>query len=224
MRPPGFWDDGFPFGLYFLGKEGTIVEQHRINRAIRARSVRVIDESGKQIGIMDLERALSLAREQGLDLVEVAPQATPPVCRLMDYGKFRYLQKKKQQEAKKRQQVIEVKEIKLRPLIDKHDLEIKMRSVREFLSEGNKVKLNVFFRGREIAHPEIAEDLLRRVVEILGTKARVESPPVMDGKRMVMVLAPAMSKKGDSGNDGKEKVQVPVIVGNPGEKPVSQPP
>lgn len=174
-----------------------IAEQYRVNRAIRARSVRVIDENGKQIGIMNTEKALALAQERGVDLVEVSPAATPPVCRLMDYGKFRYLQKKKQQEAKKRQQVIEVKEIKLRPLIDRHDLENKLRSAREFLSEGNKVKFNVFFRGREIAHPEIAEELLRRIIENLGDKARVESPPALDGRRMVMVIAPSAGKKAE---------------------------
>jgi translation initiation factor IF-3 len=146
---------------------------------------------------MNTEKALALAQERGVDLVEVSPAATPPVCRLMDYGKFRYLQKKKQQEAKKRQQVIEVKEIKLRPLIDRHDLENKLRSAREFLSEGNKVKFNVFFRGREIAHPEIAEELLRRIIENLGDKARVESPPALDGRRMVMVIAPSAGKKAE---------------------------
>jgi len=144
---------------------------------------------------MDTEKALALAQARGLDLVEVSPLATPPVCRLMDYGKFRYLQKKKQQEAKKRQQVIEVKEIKLRPLIDRHDLENKLRSVRQFLAEGNKVKFNVFFRGREIAHPEIAEELLRRVIENLGDRIKVESPPTLDGRRMVMVIAPLAGKK-----------------------------
>lgn len=167
---------------------------------------------------MDTEKALNLARERGLDLVEVSPLATPPVCRLMDYGKFRYLQKKKQQEAKKRQQVIEIKEIKLRPLIDKHDLMIKLKSIREFLEEGNKVKINVFFRGREIAHPELAEELLKRVVEMISDQARVESPPALDGRRMVMVLAPSSGKKGETSKAEKLSSMQVQVPGNPEAK------
>lgn len=166
-----------------------------MNHQIRARSVRVVDENGKQIGIMNIGSALNLAQERGLDLVEVSPNATPPVCKLMDYGKFKYTQRKKLQSQRKHQKETEIKEIKLRPLIDRHDLETKMRSIHQFLSEGNKVRLNVFFRGREIAHPEIAEDLLKRIAEMAKERGKVESPPVLEGKKMSMVLAPYPRKE-----------------------------
>ncbi len=142
------------------------------------------------MGILDLDKALEEARERGLDLVEVAPNATPPVCRLMDFGKFKYMQKKKSQEAKKKQQTITVKEVKLRPQTDDHDLATKIRHIRRFIGEGDKVKLNVFFRGREIAHPELGEEILRRVVDEVGDVARIESQPQMENRRMIMVLAP----------------------------------
>lgn len=165
-------------------------QQYRVNGQIRARSIRVVDDEGGQIGILDLPRALDLARERGLDLVEVSPNATPPVCRIMDFGKFKYEQKKKSQEAKRKQQVTTVKEIKVRPQTDKHDLATKVRHVRRFIGEGDKVKFNVFFRGREYAHPELGEAVLRRILDEVKDIARLEAAPQMDGRRMIMVIGP----------------------------------
>lgn len=150
-----------------------------------------MDDAGGQLGIMDIKRALELAEERGLDLVEVSPNATPPVCRLMDYGKFKYQQQKKSKEAKKNQQTITVKEIKLRPQTNQHDLDTKIRHIRRFIGDGDKVKLNVFFRGREIAHPELAEVILKRVVDTIKDIAKIESHPQMEGRRMIMIVAPA---------------------------------
>lgn len=143
---------------------------------------------------MDRDKAIEMASERGADLVEVAPNATPPVCRIMDYGKFKYEQKKKNQEAKKKQQTVSVKEIKLRPQTDKHDIDTKVRHVKRFLGDGDKVKFNVFFRGRERAHPELGESVLQRVFEQVSDLARIEAPPQMDGRRMIMVIAPESEK------------------------------
>jgi len=156
--------------------------------------VRVVDDEGEQLGILDLERAIQAAKDRGLDLVEVAPNATPPVCRLMDFGKYKYLQKKKSQEAKKKQQTITVKEVKLRPQTDQHDLETKIRHIKRFINEGDKVRLNVFFRGREMAHPELGEKLLDRVFDALKEEAKIEAPPQMEGRRMIAVIVPDDAK------------------------------
>jgi translation initiation factor IF-3 len=186
----GSTDQGQPIAL----RGGSaIADEYRVNGKIRARSIRVVDEGGNQLGILELGTALGIAEERGLDLVEVAPNATPPVCRLMNFGKFKYEQKKKNQEAKKKQQAVTIKEIKLRPQTDKHDLETKIRAIRRFLGEGDKVKLNVFFRGREMAHPELGEKMLVRVAESVRDIGVVETPAGMDQRRMVMVLAPAGS-------------------------------
>lgn len=140
---------------------------------------------------MDTQRAIELAEERGMDLVEVAPNATPPVCRLLDFGKFKYQQQKKTKEAKKKQQTITVKEIKLRPQTNKHDLDTKIRHIRRFIDDGDKVKLNVFFRGREIAHPELGEAMLKKVTEAVKDVAKVEFSPAMEGRRMIMVIGPS---------------------------------
>jgi translation initiation factor IF-3 len=185
---------------------GTVVNQDsrrrpiaeqtfRVNGQIRARSIRVVDDEGGQVGILDLPKAIEMARERGLDLVEVSPNATPPVCRIMDFGKFKYEQKKKSQEARKKQVVTTIKEIKVRPQTDKHDLEVKVRAVRRFLEEGDKVKFNVFFRGREYAHPELGEKVLRSILEAVKEQAKLEVPPQMDGRRMIMVIAPELTAK-----------------------------
>lgn len=173
-----------------------IAEQtFRVNGQIRARSIRVVDDEGGQVGILDLPKAIEMARERGLDLVEVSPNATPPVCRIMDFGKFKYEQKKKSQEARKKQVVTTIKEIKVRPQTDKHDLEVKVRAVRRFLEDGDKVKFNVFFRGREYAHPELGEKVLRTILEAVKDQAKLEVPPQMDGRRMIMVIAPELTAK-----------------------------
>ena len=151
----------------------------------------MIDEAGKQLGIYPIREALQIAEERGLDLVEVAPNANPPVCRLMDYGKFLYERTKKEREARKGQRLTEVKEIRLRPKIGEHDIGFKIRQMRDFLSEGAKVKVRVRFRGREITHPEVARELLQRISEALSDGAVVEQEPQMEGNTMLMVLAPS---------------------------------
>jgi len=170
----------------------SIVKQQRINanEAIRADEVRLINEDGKQVGVMPLREALFRAREAGLDLVEVAPNARPPVCRIMDYGKFKYEQSKKAQEARKKQSYIQVKEIKMRPRTDVHDLEIKKRRIRKFLGEGNKVKVTVRFRGREIVHSHLGLDLLKRISEEMSDISTVEQMSRFEGRTVHIVLAP----------------------------------
>ena len=162
----------------------------RINRDIRARDVQLIDSEGQNRGAIATLDALKLAEEAGLDLVEIVPNAVPPVCKILDYGKFRYLEQKKQAEARKRQKIVEVKEIKLRPGIDDHDYGVKMRAVRRFFEEGDKVKVTLRFRGREMAHQDIGYRLLERVKMETTTFAKVEAEPSMEGRQMVMILAP----------------------------------
>ncbi|MEJ5364065.1 MAG: translation initiation factor IF-3 [Desulfosoma sp.] len=165
-------------------------EQENVNEKIRARQVRVIGADGSQLGIMSLQDALDAAREEGLDLVEVAPNADPPVCKIMDYGKFRYQQSKRSQEAKKKQTVIQVKEVKLRPKTDEHDIQTKLRHIRRFLAQKDKAKVTVIFRGREIAFKDRGEMVLQKVLEELKDEVVVEMPPKMEGRNLVMILAP----------------------------------
>ncbi len=169
----------------------AINERTRINQQIRISPVRVIDPEGEQIGILPVERALEIAVEQGLDLVEVAPMARPPVCRIMDYGKFKYEEQRKAREARKKQHHVQLKEVKMRPGIEEHDFEFKTRHARRFLEEGNKVKVTMMFRGRQMAHPELGREVLDRVVEELSDVAKLESSPMMEARSMTMVLAPA---------------------------------
>ncbi len=170
----------------------SIATTHKVNVnwQIKARQVRLIDDSGQQIGVVPLEDARRRAEEVGLDLVEVAPQVDPPVCRIMDYGKYKYEQSKKAQEAKKRQTFIQVKEIKMRPRTDVHDLEVKKRKIRKFLESGNKVKVTVRFRGREIVHSHLGLDMLKKIAEEMGDISKPEQMPNMEGRTMCMVLAP----------------------------------
>jgi len=162
----------------------------KTNREIRAREVMLIDQDGQNQGVKDVEEALRLAEGVGLDLVEIVPNATPPVCKILDYGKFRFLEQKKAAEARKRQKIVEVKEIKLRPGIDDHDYETKMKAVRRFFEEGDKVKVTLRFRGRELAHQDLGYALLNRVKAETATYAKVEAEPSMEGRQMIMVLAP----------------------------------
>jgi len=157
---------------------------------IKAAEVRLIGPDGEQIGIMPLAEALQRAAEANLDLVEVAPQATPPVCRIMDYGKFKYLQSKKTQEARKRQTVIQVKEVKFRPKIEDHDIAFKIKNIRRFLAQKDKTKISLIFRGREIAHPQIGIDLLNRVAAELADIGTVEQAPKIEGRNLTMIIAP----------------------------------
>ncbi len=165
-------------------------EGPRINRDIRANEVRLVDENGEQVGIVRVEDALTRAEDVGLDLVEISPTAEPPVCKILDYGKFKYEAQKKKAEARKKQRVIDVKEIKMRPNIDQHDYDVKMRSVRRFLDEGDKVKVTLRFRGRELAHQDLGMRVLERVQGDVEELAKVEAFPKMEGRQMVMVLAP----------------------------------
>lgn len=171
----------------------AINERTRVNQQIRISPVRVIDPEGEQLGILPIERALEIAVEQGLDLVEVAPNARPPVCRIMDYGKFRYEEQRKAREARKKQHQVHLKEVKMRPGIEDHDFDFKLRHARRFLEEGNKVKLTMMFRGRQMAHPELGREVLSRVAEEVADLGKVESHPTMEGRSMTMVIAPLKS-------------------------------
>jgi translation initiation factor IF-3 len=161
----------------------------RINHRIRVPEVRVVSEE-EQLGVMPTHEALKLAEEKGLDLVEISPRAFPPVCRIMDYGKYKYEEAKKKQQARKRASTVETKEIKFRPKTEEHDMAFKVKHVRRFLEEGNKVRLAVVFRGREITHPQTGMAVLNRVVEMCNDIAAVETTPNMEGRRMIMVIAP----------------------------------
>jgi len=160
---------------------------------IRAREVRVIGQEGAQLGIMAVQEAIQLAEEQGLDLVEVAPEARPPVCRIMDYGKYKYQQSKRLQQAKKKQKIISVKEIKLRPKTEEHDYQFKTQHVRRFLQDGHKTKVTVVFRGREMAHTELGRQMLDRVAVDLQDIGSIEQTPRQEGRNMTMVLSPRSS-------------------------------
>ena len=162
----------------------------RINGAIRSPKVRCIDPDGNQLGVLDTRDAMEKAADFGLDLVEVQPNAEPPVCKILDYGKYKYEAQKRANEARKKQKTIEVKEIKFRPNIDEHDYQVKMRNVNKFLTGGDKVKVTLRFRGREMAHQELGMEMLKRVEEDLKEIGIVEQMPKMEGRQMVMVLAP----------------------------------
>lgn len=167
----------------------------RVNHRIRIPKVRVIGPEGAQLGIMDTQDALRMAKETyNSDLIEIAPFEKPPVCKIMDYGKYKYQMKKKSQEAKKNQTVIVVKEIKFRPSTDQHDFDVKVRHIARFLEEGNKTKVTIRFRGRELAHTDIGRGVLNRVKEKLGADAVVEMEPKLEGRTMMMVLAPNLKK------------------------------
>ena len=155
----------------------------------------MISETGEQLGTMPLYKERELAKERGYDIVEVAPQAVPPVCRLLDYGKFKYEQTKKEHEARKRQKSIFLREVRLRPKIGEHDIKFKIRTVKKLLDEGDKVKVSVLFRGREITHPELGKELLERVAKELEGAAIVERAPEMDARRMIMIISPAKQPK-----------------------------
>ena len=163
--------------------------------------MRLIGETGEQLGVMPLFKAREVARERGYDLVEVAPQSVPPVCRLLDYGKFKYEQTKKEREARKRQKSVFLREVRLRPKIGEHDIEFKTRIIKKLLNEGDKVKVSVLFRGREITHPELGKELLERVAKELGEKATVERAPIMDARRMIMILSPSQQPKASKRSD-----------------------
>ncbi len=166
----------------------------RINEQIRVREVRLISDDGEQQGIVPTLEALRMAKEQGLDLVEVAPNANPPVCKILNYGKFKFENEKKVRDSKKKQKLLKIKEIRMQPKIDDHDLDFKSKHIREFLAEGNKVKVTVRFRGRELAHTELGLDVLKDVLQRIEGDYVMDKPPAMEGRFMSMVLSPKSKK------------------------------
>lgn len=173
-----------------LGGATIAKQETRINRDIRARQVRVVDDEGELLGILTVPEALAAAEERGLDLVEVSPNADPPVCRIMDYGKYKYQASKRAAEAKKKSAKVEVKEVKMRPKTEEHDFQVKLRNARRFLEDGNRVKVTVMFRGREVTHPEFGRKLMEKLAEQVADIAQVEMNPRMAGRFMTMVVAP----------------------------------
>jgi translation initiation factor IF-3 len=165
-------------------------EGHRINHRIDAREVRLIGADGANVGVVPIRQAMIMAEEANLDLVEISPDAKPPVCKILDYGKFKFQEQKKAAEARKKQKVIEIKEIKMRPMIDDHDYDVKLKAIRRFFEDGDKVKITLRFRGREMAHQELGQQLLDRVKKDTVEIAKVESEPRFEGRQIVMVLAP----------------------------------
>ncbi|MBI4587676.1 MAG: translation initiation factor IF-3 [Candidatus Rokubacteria bacterium] len=162
----------------------------RINEGIRVREVRVVSAEGEQLGILPISQALEQAAQRGLDLVEVAPEANPPVCRIMDFGKYKYLQARRQKEARKKQTIIQVKEVKMGPKTDAHDFNFKAKHVRRFLEDGNKAKVTVRFKGREMAHTELGWKILNRMAQTVSDLAVIEHHPKMEGRMLTMILSP----------------------------------
>ncbi|MFC1926716.1 translation initiation factor IF-3 [Chloroflexota bacterium] len=169
---------------------GDITKDYRTNERIRAREVRLIGESGEQMGVVPLRDAIQLARERGADVVEVAPNVQPPVCRLLDYGKFKYEQAKKDRESRKRQAVVALRQVRVRPRTGQHDIDSKTTIAERLLAKGNKVKVLMIFRGREITHSHLGKEILDGIAEALEEKATVEKPPLKEGNSMTMILAP----------------------------------
>lgn len=167
----------------------------RVNHEIRARRVRVIDPEGNQLGVLTPDEALEAAARFNLDLVEVAPHSDPPVCRIMDYGKYRYEQSKKERDVRKKQKVITVKELRMTPKIDNHDFQIKLRNAERFLRDGDKVKITVRFRGREIVHADLAREKLEDLAQQLQAVSAIERPPRLEGRQMIMILAPRLQQE-----------------------------
>ncbi len=198
----------------------AIAKDFRMNERIRVKEVRLIDENGVQLGIVPTGEALALAQERNLDLIEVAPSAVPPVCRIMDYGKYKYEQAKKERESRKKSKVTEIKGIQLRPYCDEHDYQFKVKNTIKFLKEGNKVKFTVIFRSRQITHPEFARDLLNRIVAEVGDQANVERPPTMEGRTMTMILSPKPAKAAAKAK--KPEKEEPEVKNISSEEPADQ--
>lgn len=195
----GILEAGFcnPLFSFKFGGEFLISKDWRVNEEIRVKEVRLVSEDGEQLGIVPIREALQIAQEKGVDLVEVAPSAKPPVCRLMDYGKFKFEQGKRDKEARKKQKVISIKEVKMRPNIEEHDFDVKTKNARKFLTAGDKVKFTIMFRGREITHPELGQKLCQKFAAELADISAVEKIPKVEGKNMVMILVPKMENNND---------------------------
>ena len=168
--------------------------QHELNEEIRDKEIRLIGETGEQMGIVSSEEALRIADERGLDLVKISPQAVPPVCKLMNYGKYKFEQSKREKEARKNQHVVEIKEIRMSPGIDVGDFSTKLKNAQKFLADGNRVKVSVRFRGREMAHQDLGAQIMHRIREELAEEAQIEMQPKLEGRQMIMVLAPKRKK------------------------------
>ncbi len=186
---PAHEKEVWPINRDFRGNDRQ--RETRVNERIRAREVRLIDENGEMIGVMPPMRALEIAHERDLDLVEISPNAIPPVCKLMDYGRYKYEQAKKENEARKNQKTITLKEIRLSPRTDEHDVDVKTRKIQEFLAEGDRVRVSVKFRGAEMRHPDIGRKLLDGIAEVLKGTAVIERSPIMEGKMMSMIVSRA---------------------------------
>ena len=187
--------DGLPFAVFYLLEVLTISKlDHQLNEEIRDKEVRVIGSDGAQLGIMSAAQANEMADEQGLDLVKISPNATPPVCKIMDYSKFCFDQKKREKEARKNQKVVEIKEIRMSPSIDTNDFNTKAKNAQKFLKEGNRVKVSVRFRGREMAHTNLGEKLLMEFAEACAEVSTMEKNPKLEGRFMAMFLTPKNSK------------------------------
>ena len=193
----------------------------RVNERIRVPQVRVIGEDGSQVGVLPVREALALAQSKGLDLVEVSPTARPPVCRIMDYGKFKYEQNRRARKAKKKQHQMQLKEVKMRPKIEEHDYGFKVQHAREFLSERDKVKLTVTFRGREIAHQDLGHKIIQRAIADLADLATVESPPRSEGRTLTAVLMPRPSKTGGKADDAASPAVKPATAKPATAKPAA---
>jgi translation initiation factor IF-3 len=189
-----------------------------MNERIRAREIRVIDEDGAQLGIMTPRDALAIARERGIDLIEVAPQAQPPVCRIMDYGKYKYDQAKKEKDAAKKHKQSELKGIQMFPNIEDHDFEVKVKNAVKFLEDGDKVKVTIRFKGRQITHPEFGRQQLDKIVQMTSQVGQVEKPPAMEGRMMTMILSPV---KGGGGASSAAQAPKPAA---PKPPPAPRPP
>lgn len=185
-------------------------DEHRINERIRVPQVRLIDENGGQVGVVDTREALQMAKDKGLDLMEVSPNSNPPVCKICDYGKFKYEKKKKEHTAKKKQTVIKVKEVQLRPQTEEHDLEYKFRNIRQFLEDGDKAKITIMFRGREIAYADQGFRIMRELAEKVKDIAVIEASPKLEGKKLIMILAP-----GTASDKAKKTIITPKSVITP---------
>jgi translation initiation factor IF-3 len=184
------WPEGGASMLTSPDSRKSATPKLRINRMIRAREVRVIGSEGEHLGVVPMDEAFAMAAAQGLDLVEVSPDAEPPVCKIIDYGKFRYMQDKRGREAKKKQRVIQVKEVRMRPKTEENDYQVKSRQIRRFLEEGNKAKVSMRFRGREHEHAELGQQKLERLMLEMQDVATIEQAPQMEGRMITMVLAP----------------------------------
>ncbi|MBQ9534532.1 MAG: translation initiation factor IF-3 [Clostridia bacterium] len=183
-----------PSVFNFTGGVRVIAQEHQINEEILDKEVRLVDSDGTQLGIMSIEQAMETAIDRGLDLVKIAPKAEPPVCRIMDYGKFRFEQAKKEKEARKNQKIVDIKEVRLSAKIDVHDFDVRVRSAQKFLTSGDKVKASIRFRGREMAHTEIGQGVMDRFAEALKEYGTVEKPAKLEGRQMLMFLAPVKNK------------------------------